>query len=349
MSCLHNGHLYYDNQIFASNTTSIQKSQSNQCVQCICQAGLVLCRLKTCYPNSCSTVGDNSNRLNEDCCPLRSSCRDKPISDSDNDSKNDDYLVSIYSPNDDSTANNNNNKPFGGNDCKSGAKIYENGAKWHPMIGPFGQMDCVICVCMSGTVQCSRISCDHLIKDCHKTKQIQGQCCPICVDPINTESQKSDLNNHRTQQTFSHSMSYNNSKINDNFQQICIPLKLDTIVYRSHAQSSNSAYYQYAFQTNKTNRSTTLYSFTLKDGKITDFSQQYLTYDEYKVLSNTFKFKLLGATKLKFVEKLAKKAKKFPINCQQNCKTRVERLEKSLRIKPIVTNTLCDKNTYNFN
>ena len=47
---------------------------------------------------------------------------------------------------------------------------------------------------------------------------------------------------------------------------ICVPLKMDTIVYRSHAQSSNSGYYQYAFQTKGYNRSTTLYSYTIREG-----------------------------------------------------------------------------------
>jgi len=55
-------------------------------------------------------------------------------------------------------------------------------------------------------------------------------------------------------------------KSEENANEICLPLKMDTIVYRSHAQSSISAYYQYAFQTKGTNRSTNLYSFTVKDG-----------------------------------------------------------------------------------
>jgi hypothetical protein len=56
-------------------------------------------------------------------------------------------------------------------------------------------------------------------------------------------------------------------KIDENVSAICLPLRMDTIVYRSHAQSSISGYYQYAFQTRATNRSTNLYSFTVKDGK----------------------------------------------------------------------------------
>ena len=61
--------------------------------------------------------------------------------------------------------------------------------------------------------------------------------------------------------------------------RICIPVKMDAIAYRSHAQSSNSGYYQYGFQSKATNRSTALYSFTLKEG--IDFGIR----DEAKVMS----------------------------------------------------------------
>lgn len=37
ISCLHNAKIYYDGQVFASNTSGIHKTQANQCVQCICQ------------------------------------------------------------------------------------------------------------------------------------------------------------------------------------------------------------------------------------------------------------------------------------------------------------------------
>ncbi|CAG2108002.1 unnamed protein product [Medioppia subpectinata] len=298
-TCQHNGRTYEDNQIFASNTSAIHRISDNQCVQCICQAGLVLCRLKTCYADSCSSVGDDSNGFNEDCCPLRANCRDKPISDSDNYIKKEGHLVTIYSPNDDSSGT---YQAFNANDCKSGEKMHQNGAKWHPIIGPFGQMDCVICVCNSGTVECSRITChSHLKTSCLKTKPIQGQCCPICVDQTNDNQKLTDNQNERQIQESAIGRS-NKSANNENIEvtkneTICVAMKMDTIVYRSHAQSSNSAYYQYAFQTRATNRSTTLYSFTVKDGKIADFSQQYLTQDEYNSLSQTFKFKLLGATK----------------------------------------------------
>ena len=48
---------------------------------------------------------------------------------------------------------------------------------------------------------------------------------------------------------------------------ICIPIRMNTIVFKSHAQASNSGYYQYAFQTKGTNRTTYLYSFMVKDGE----------------------------------------------------------------------------------
>ncbi|CAG2166148.1 unnamed protein product [Oppiella nova] len=281
-SCQHNGKTYSDNQIFASNTSGIHRTSANQCVQCICQAGLVLCRLKTCYADSCSSVGDNSNGFNEDCCPLRANCRDKPISDSDNYDKREGHLVTIYSPNDDSSGT---YQTLNANDCKSGGKVYANGAKWHPIIGPFGQMDCVVCVCTSGSIECSRISCHK--SSCLQTKPIQGQCCPICVVHQTNEDQKSSQNEWQTKETIieTNNKSENNGNIGHkkeaNVETMCVPIKMDTICFRSHAQSSNSAYYQYAFQTKATNRSTILYSFTVKDEIIIIASKQDVLWNEY--------------------------------------------------------------------
>ena len=107
---------------------------------------------------------------------------DKPISDSDDYQRKEGHLVTIYSPNDDSSAT---DQRLTANDCKSGGKVYPNGDKWHPIIGPFGQMECVVCVCNSGSVECSRITCPHLDhSSCLKPKRVQGQCCPSCADQI---------------------------------------------------------------------------------------------------------------------------------------------------------------------
>lgn len=47
----------------------------------------------------------------------------------------------------------------------------------------------------------------------------------------------------------------------------CLPPQTNTLVFRSHASSSTSAYYQYAFQSASGDLSTRLLTWTVKDGK----------------------------------------------------------------------------------
>ena len=46
----------------------------------------------------------------------------------------------------------------------------------------------------------------------------------------------------------------------------CLPPQTNTLVFRSHASSSTSAYYQYAFQSASGDLSTRLLTWTVKDG-----------------------------------------------------------------------------------
>lgn len=47
----------------------------------------------------------------------------------------------------------------------------------------------------------------------------------------------------------------------------CLPPQTNTVVFRSHASSSSSAYYQYAFQPAIGEYSTRLLTWTVKDGQ----------------------------------------------------------------------------------
>lgn len=40
ITCLHNGKIYYDKQVFTSNSSGIHMTQDNQCVQCVCQVSI---------------------------------------------------------------------------------------------------------------------------------------------------------------------------------------------------------------------------------------------------------------------------------------------------------------------
>ena len=43
-------------------------------------------------------------------------------------------------------------------DCKSGDRYFYNGAEWHPVIGPFGEMNCVTCHCKNGKPTVQKLS-----------------------------------------------------------------------------------------------------------------------------------------------------------------------------------------------
>lgn len=208
VSCLHNGRVYQDSQTFTSNSTGLQTHSPNQCVQCVCQAGQVLCRLKTCPALQCTQPRDPN-----DCCPCQA-------------------------------------------DCTSGGITYAHGSSWHPVIGPLGQMDCVICKCKSGRIECGRLNCPQPAS-CVKLQPVQGQCCPICIDKISVVDQETSIIETRTEET--------KEEVVQSFQ--CLPKPSNTVVYRSHASSSISGYYQYAFQIIGTNKNTRLLSWTVKDDR----------------------------------------------------------------------------------
>ncbi|GFG29126.1 hypothetical protein Cfor_03843 [Coptotermes formosanus] len=102
VSCFHNGRIYKDGQNFPSNSTGMKVNGPNQCVQCRCQDGVVLCDVQTCQELRCHEPIHRP----DNCCPV---CPD--------------------------------------------------GSSWHPVIGPFGPMDCVMCQCNSGNIECNRFKC----------------------------------------------------------------------------------------------------------------------------------------------------------------------------------------------
>ena len=72
----------------------------------------------------------------------------------------------------------NNNKM---EDCISGGRYYLHGTTWHPVMGPFGPMDCVNCQCRSGRIECQRLECpSRPALNCERPVKVTGRCCPVC-------------------------------------------------------------------------------------------------------------------------------------------------------------------------
>ncbi len=89
-----------------------------------------------------------------------------------------------------------NQQPEGGKmmeDCISGGRYHMHGTSWHPVMGPFGPMDCVNCNCRSGKIECRRLECPTRPNmSCDRPVKIAGRCCPVC--PLESESQHQGLN-----------------------------------------------------------------------------------------------------------------------------------------------------------
>ncbi|XP_064638584.1 chordin-like protein 2 isoform X2 [Lineus longissimus] len=74
--------------------------------------------------------------------------------------------------------------------CVLGGKIYEEGARWHPFLRPFGLMNCTTCYCLEGgEVTCWRESCPSV--RCMNPVTRSGQCCPVC--PADEDEEEDDI------------------------------------------------------------------------------------------------------------------------------------------------------------
>lgn len=60
-------------------------------------------------------------------------------------------------------------------------RYYLHGTTWHPVMGPFGPMDCVNCVCKYGRIECQRLECpSRSALSCERPVKVAGRCCPVC-------------------------------------------------------------------------------------------------------------------------------------------------------------------------
>ncbi|XP_076335753.1 chordin-like protein 1 isoform X5 [Tachypleus tridentatus] len=152
------------------------------CLACHCQEnGQVNCTTNKCGTQLCSYEDD----IDERCCKK---CTDVEIEDTNTR----EHMLGTFTFTD-KTRNSRN-------DCLSGGQIYSQNATWHPVIGPLGQMDCVVCKCQLGKVVCNRLSCKETKTSlCAKVAHVLGHCCPICV---NEEKMTDFSEQHLSQKEF---------------------------------------------------------------------------------------------------------------------------------------------------
>ncbi|OWF40867.1 chordin-like protein 1 isoform X2 [Mizuhopecten yessoensis] len=151
--CEYDGNTYADGEVFNSNSTGIILNADNQCINCICTKGDVLCYLKTCnIPKKCKKWLNHS----DNCCPQ---CADDANASLDeNGSSVDPEQKAEY-------------------DClDSEGAIHENGSEWRPQVS-----NCVTCSCLNGEIDCQKLTCptDDLLP-CKNPRRRGNSCCKSC-------------------------------------------------------------------------------------------------------------------------------------------------------------------------
>ncbi|KAG7157374.1 Chordin-like protein 2-like [Homarus americanus] len=162
-------------------------------------------------------------------------------------------------------------------DCKIGGRYFINGSIWHPVIGPFGEMDCVLCKCYNRRIDCSRLKCQSRDKlQCNKPIKVAGQCCPICPLKllINTSPQASRGTAR------------------------CLSDRSQQAVWKNNGAGNNSGVLHYVFEPLEggTSNILHLHRMILKNRNLEKLDILDISRSEFRDLRSTYTFSLLGGT-----------------------------------------------------
>ena len=218
-------------------------------------------------------------------------------------------------------------------DCISGGRYYLHGTTWHPVMGPFGPMDCVNCLCRSGRIECRRLECPTKpALNCDRPVKVAGRCCPVCPlegaeqqtatlsasppvtrEAMGTRSVGQHHRSHPQDSAFNKGPSGGGSsrtplpKLPASPQHnysLCLPVDYDSLAYRAQGGGNASEFIQYIFQRVVMVTSTAAHQSSsgiehhlwMLQSAGTTYKVQELTRDQSDALRQRFRFVLLGAT-----------------------------------------------------
>ncbi|XP_071514893.1 chordin-like protein 1 [Panulirus ornatus] len=303
--CVVAGMMYNHGDTFSSNYSH---ANVDKCEHCYCSDGVAQCRTKSCPPVSCSSP----IYTRHDCCRM---CPD------DSTELDWDTMVSFSDP---SAA-----KGSADHDCKIGGRYFINGSIWHPVIGPFGEMDCVLCKCYNRRIDCSRLKCQSRDKlQCNKPIKVAGQCCPVCPLRVVTNT---------------------TPQVSGNTVR-CLTVRSRLAVWKNNGAGNNSAVVHYVFEPLEGSTGILhLHRMMLQNRNLENLHIYDISREEFRNLSSTYTFSLLGSSTTKSMKKFKKKEQKKAQRCKKNgrCSLQLEDLEKHLKIKPPEERTHCNRGEKN--
>ncbi|XP_050739917.1 chordin-like protein 2 [Eriocheir sinensis] len=302
-SCVVDGMMYQHGDTFSGNYSG---GEHEKCQHCFCNDGVTQCRTKVCPPVPCSSP----IYIRRDCCRV---CRD------DSTELDWDTMVSFSDP----------SAPKGtaDHDCKIGGRYFVNGSIWHPVIGPFGEMDCVLCKCLNRRIDCSRLKCQSRDKlQCSKPVKVAGQCCPVCPLTLVTSTAP---------------------QVSGNTIR-CLSERTQLAVWKNVGAGNNSRVMHYVFEPVAGRGGTAssvlhLHRMILRNGNLEKLDIYDISRDEFRNLRSTYTFSLFGGTTNKLMNKFRTREQRTDRRCKRKkrCSVRVPSLDRILKVRPATMRVRC--------
>ncbi|XP_072180633.1 chordin-like protein 2 [Diadema setosum] len=334
---LQHGDLFSVDDIFTSR-------RLDQCVQCGCTLGRIYCALKTCLPLTCP---ENERVMFPDsCCPVCLYADEESDDEGGEDAPASNGLDLQINPNDLleindlPVVNNFPSVPVEGVDvtsgnveeptsylaCESNGHTYYHGQTWHPVLNPFGRMDCILCQCENGETSCSRLTCQADSElPCRNPQYIPGQCCKVCTD---ASDEPSTL-----------------------VPPLCLRGRETTLLYRYQPElvegSGGVQTFMYALE-NLPMSVVQIRKWDFIDGEFQNFMVEDLSSDRFQRAlgqNREGRFHLMGATTMRKVHKLEGKEAKLQRRCSPRCLRKVVKLPRTLDVRPLERSHDCDVRT----
>ncbi|XP_047738877.1 kielin/chordin-like protein [Hyalella azteca] len=286
--CAVRGRLYRHGDIFANFTDTWMA----RCELCVCNDGIAKCAIKGCPSVSCALPLTPP----DDCCKI---CPDTAMSEQQWPSE-----ISFSDPS--------NSPSSRTRDCRSGERYFLNGSKWHPIIGPFGEMSCVTCRCNNGTIGCARIKCASRSElPCDHPVKIDGRCCPVCQSQ-NDESSLPSSGGGRASQELSGGGGGRTVK--------CLPARSTYAVWKCDSRNPITRILQYLFvplqQPNQGERYIQHHRLILKGSWLEEVTVQNINHEMYSRLTSSFSFVSVGGTNERRIRRLKVLEKELKKDCQ---------------------------------
>ncbi|XP_071949938.1 chordin-like protein 1 [Antedon mediterranea] len=333
--CRHGESTYRQGESFTLEEYS--SVRPNQCTQCTCVDGHIECALRRCIPVPCK----QPLYLPNSCCPI---CRIKEVEESQRGNNNSTQRLAHNAEIQTSeletrptiiledTEEKDRPMNVSGGSCKTDNGLYIHGQRWHPNVYPFGVMDCVVCHCINGEMNCTPVVCKkNEDLPCSFPVAVTGHCCPTCPD--------------------SNRVPFSNRPSIKAEPPMCLQQRENVVVYSTtpdKEKRSSGKGQEVSYVIERIDKKTVgLHQWILNNnGSIRSFQIIDITMREFADLltKHPDKYTIEGATTNHKLRNLLNKEQKTLKNCDGNCKKQVRKITKVLRLRKVTRQENCPYN-----